>query len=308
MMPRLAIESLHLMSQSGDNLVQCASFDVPAGSRTALVGESGSGKSLSLLAVAGLLPPGVRQMDGRIRLDGQLLNDLSPADRRSHCGLDIGMVFQEPMTALNPVLRIGTQLVEARARRTGADASAKWCEASLEEMALPDARALLRAWPHQLSGGMRQRILVAMALAAEPGLVLADEPTTALDPVTRHIVLDRLSLAAAQGAGVLLVTHDISCVATWADHVVVMRSGHICESGPTRLVLDHPSHPYTRGLLACAPTIEGTGRLVELEAMVDQAALEEKNAVGAVLWWPGRPGYQLADLGDGHRIAISAEP
>ncbi len=308
MMPRLSIESLHLVSQSGDDLVQCVSFDVPAGSRTALVGESGSGKSLSLLAVAGLLPPGVGQRGGHIRLDGQLVSELSAADRRSRCGIDIGMIFQEPMTALNPVLRIGAQLIEARARRTGADTSTQWCEASLQEMGLPDARSLLRAWPHQLSGGMRQRVLVAMALAAGPGLVLADEPTTALDPVTRRIVLDRLSLAATQGAGVLLVTHDVSCVATWADYVIVMRSGHICESGPARLVFDHPSHPYTRGLLACVPTIWGTGRLVELEAMVDQAAMEEKSAIGAVPWWPGRPGYQLADLGEGHRIAVSAEP
>lgn len=308
MTPRLSIDALHLATRSGTDLVQSASFDVPAGDRIALVGESGSGKSLTLLSVAGLLPPGVRQMAGRIRLDGRVLDELSTTQRRSHCGLDIGMVFQEPMTALNPVLRIKAQLVEVRARRKGADAGVGWCITALREMALPDPEALLRVWPHQLSGGMRQRVLVAMALAAEPGLVLADEPTTALDPVTRRIVLDRLSLAATRGAGVLLVTHDLTSVAHWADHVVVMRSGHICERGPANLVLDHPAHPYTRGLLACAPTIMGHGRLPELEATVDQPALQREVVSGSVPWWPGRSRYRLFELGDGHGIGVSAEP
>lgn len=305
---RLSIDTLHLVSNAGLDLVQDASFDVPAGERTALVGESGSGKSLSVLAIAGLLPNGVTHVSGTIKLNGQSLTELPAAQRRAHCGRDIGIVFQEPMTALNPVHSIASQLIEARRALVGADADATWAQGALAELALPEPASLLHAWPHQLSGGMRQRVLVAMALAASPSLVLADEPTTALDPITRSVVLDRLSAAAKAGAGVLLVTHDLASVQQWADHVVVMLAGHVCESGPAAVVLRTPAHPYTRGLLACAPTMFGKGPLIELESTVDPAALAKEVAPGNVPWWPDRPDYRLIELDTEHRVAVSGEP
>ena len=304
----MKVDDLCLGVRGGTSLVHRLSLDLPGGTRTALVGESGSGKSLSVLAMAGLLPPGVEQRGGRMWMNGQDLNQLSPARRRRVCGRDIGVVFQEPMTALNPVMRIEDQLMEARARHASGVCDRAWCADALAAMDLPEAHRVRRAWPHELSGGMRQRVLVAMALAAAPGVVLADEPTTALDPLTRGTVLRRLTTEARRGAAVLLVTHDLASIGDWADAVVVMRAGHVCESGPAELVLDAPAHPYTRGLLACTPRLHSNEPLATLEQAVTESDLMQDIQGHGVAWWPGRGGHVLAQLSDGRSVGISREP
>lgn len=302
------VDGLTLGVRKGKSLVQDVSFSLSGGSRTALVGESGSGKSLTVLAIAGLLPPAIEQRGGHIWMNGTSLHREAPARRRRRCGREIGVVFQEPMTALNPVLRIEAQLLEARARRAGAVCDVAWCNDALAAMQLNDPTRVRRAWPHELSGGMRQRVLVAMALAAEPGLVLADEPTTALDPLTRRTVLKRLSMEAKRGAAVLLVTHDLSSMPSWADQVVVLRAGRVCEAGPASLVLQSPVHPYTRGLLQCTPTTSCKRSLVELEAMDVGETLSQPIEGQGLPWWPGRSGYALVELADGRQVGISSEP
>ncbi len=264
----LAVRGLVIEDDTGTRLVSDLSFDVTAGSVTAIVGESGSGKTLTALAVLGLLPREVRQTAGSIAVNGVEITSL-PADTiRSMRGRDMAMIFQEPMTALNPVLRIDRQLVEARCRRTPVSGrrAAAWCRDALARVGIADPARVSRCWPHELSGGMRQRVLIAMGLAGEPGLVLADEPTTALDAVNRRDVLDVLASMAARGAGVVLITHDLASVRRWADHIVVMRHGICCESGPAASVLDAPKHPYTRGLLDCVPRPDRPGPLPEIAA------------------------------------------
>ena len=312
MTPLLQVKDLTLQLHSGDMLVGGVSFQVDPGERVAMVGESGSGKSLTMLAIAGLLSPAIHQRSGEVRYKSARIDNEPPARRRRRCGADIGVVFQEPMTALNPVLRIEAQLMEARRRLPHASCTTDWVEAALASMAIDDPTRVRRAWPHQLSGGMCQRVLVAMALAAEPGLVLADEPTTALDALTRRIVMDRLYAVSEQGAGVILVTHDLASVRAWAQTVLVMKRGRLCESGPAQAVFDTPQHPYTRGLLACAPDIKDSGPLVELESLIDASALDQQvQAIDGRCgrpWWPGRTGYSLVQTDEDRRIGISVEP
>ena len=229
-----------------------------------MVGESGSGKTLTALAVLGLLPRGVIRSAGAIHIAGHVADATS--DMRSMRGSLVGMIFQEPATALNPVMRIDHQLLEARQphhKLTGG-AARDWCHATLQRVGLDDPKTVARAYPHELSGGMRQRVLIAMGIAAEPALVLADEPTTALDAVHRGAMLDVLREEAKRGAGVLLITHDLASVRGWADQVEVMYAGSIRESGPADQVLSTPSDPYTKALLACVPGLKGQGPLPEM--------------------------------------------
>ena len=219
-----------------------------------LVGESGSGKSVTMLAVMGLLPPNARIASGEIIFKGVNLRDLSMTELNRIRGKDLAMVFQDPMTSLNPVRRVGSQIAEMvrlhRRDLSRAQVRARVVEL-LQGVGVRDAEERARAYPHQWSGGMRQRAMIAMAMAHSPSLLVADEPTTALDVTIQAQVMDVLaSVRAASSASMIMITHDMGLVATVADRVVVMYSGRMVESGTVFDVFDHPSHPYTIGLLA----------------------------------------------------------
>ena len=260
--PLLAVSGLEIsfLSPSGwRSVVRGVSFDVARGEIVGLVGESGSGKTLTSLAVLDLVPPPGRVMAGRILLEGTDLLTLPPREMRQVRGGRVAMVFQEPATALNPVYSIGFQITEAlRAhRRLARRAAREQAVRLLERVAIPDARRRLGDYPHQLSGGQRQRVMIAMALAGEPDLLLADEPTTALDVTLQAQILELLmDLRAELGLSVLLVTHDLGVVAETCDRVVVMKDGEIVETAGVMELFRAPAHPYTRELLAAAPRLE----------------------------------------------------
>ena len=236
--------------------VDDVSFEIRAGETLGLVGESGSGKSVTALSVMRLVQPPGRIARGGIRFKGRDLLTLSEREMQAVRGAEIALIFQEPMTALNPVFTIGDQIAETllvhhRATRRGAKARAVEL---LQAVRIPDAAARIGDYPHQLSGGMRQRVLIAMALACKPSLVIADEPTTALDVTIQAQVLDLLrEMKAAFDLSLLLITHDLGVIAETADRVAVMYAGRIVETGPVRVIFREPQHPYTRGLLASIP-------------------------------------------------------
>ena len=254
------------------------SFTMARGQTLGIIGESGCGKSMTALALMGLLPEGA-QVSGSIRLDGQ---ELTTLDERALCalrGARIGMVFQEPMTALNPLHTIGRQIAEPLRLHRGLSAAAARAEALrlLQRVRLPQAAQRLDAWPHQLSGGQRQRVVIAIALACGPDLLLADEPTTALDVTIQREVLDLIGeLVAADGMGLLLISHDLGVMAQTVRRLLVMYAGRVVESGPTADVFRRLAHPYTRGLFAARPRLglaRGT-RLATIPGRVpDLAAL-----------------------------------
>jgi oligopeptide/dipeptide ABC transporter ATP-binding protein len=242
----------------GIDVVRGAFLEVGRGEVVGLVGESGSGKSLTALAILGLVPPPGRIVGGSVRLGGRELRGLSEAEYRPIRGGRIGLVFQEPGAALNPVLTIGAQIVEAiRAHRPMPKTEARErARRLLAQLALPDPERRLRQYPHELSGGQRQRALLAIALAADPELLIADEPTTALDVTVQAEVLDLLErLRRERELGILLITHDFGVVARSCDRVVVMYAGEVVEQGATAEVLAAPRHPYTRALLASVPRL-----------------------------------------------------
>ena len=232
------------------------SLTLPAGATLGLVGESGSGKSLTALAILRLLPPTARQTAGTIRFQGQDLGTLTESAMRRIRGAGISLVHQEPMTALDPVQRVGEQVAEVLRIHGQASGSAAWARAVelLDAVRVPDAATRARDYPHQLSGGLRQRVVIAMALACQPALVIADEPTTALDVTVQAEVLALLKgLRARFGLSLLLITHDFGVIAQMADQVAVMHRGRVVESGPVRQVLSQPQDAYTRALLAAVP-------------------------------------------------------
>ena len=233
------------------------SFALPRGAALGLVGESGCGKSLTALALMGLLPEGAR-VSGSITFDGRKMNTLDDEAMAALRGDRIGMVFQEPMTALNPLHRIGEQIAESLRLHKQLDAKAARAEALrlLERVHLPLARARLDAWPHQLSGGQRQRVVIAIALACGPDLLIADEPTTALDATVQREVLDLLDeLQRDSGMALLLISHNLDVMAARVQRLAVMYGGQIVESGPTQAIFSAPAHPYTRGLFAARPRL-----------------------------------------------------
>jgi peptide/nickel transport system ATP-binding protein len=241
------------------NAVDEVSFDIRPGEHLGLVGESGSGKSVTSLAIMGLLPKRGVQVAGRIEYGGRNLLDLSRKQLSSIRGREIAMVFQDPMTSLNPVVTVGVQVGEimrhhfdidkAEARKRAADL--------LQRVGIPDPVRRLDNYPHELSGGMRQRILIAMALACEPRLLIADEPTTALDVTIQAQVLELLKeLVADTGAALLMITHDLGVVAGLCDRVNVMYSGRIVESAGRQGLFKEPRHPYTGGLLESVPRLD----------------------------------------------------
>ena len=238
-------------------IVDHLSMSISPGESLALVGESGSGKSMTALALMGLLPePAVTVGGGGIRFRGSDLLAMPRRDRRRITGREIAMVFQEPMTSLNPVMRAGDQIVEMiRAHeKVGRRAATARAAELLAAVRMPDPAARLRAWPHQLSGGQRQRVMIAMALACRPKLLIADEPTTALDVTVQAQILTLLrKLQREMGMAMLFITHDLGVVANVADRVAVMYCGRIVETGPVRGIFRRPAHPYTRGLLDCIP-------------------------------------------------------
>ena len=274
--PILSIEGLDVCLPSGADralAVENASLELAPNEILCVVGESGSGKSLTARAVMGLLPgPRVRVTGGRIRLGDEDLVRASPARMREVRGGEISMVFQEPMTALNPVMRIGAQIDEVvrfhttLARR---DRRARALEL-VADVGLPDPPRILAAYPHELSGGQRQRAMIAMALAMEPKVLIADEPTTALDVTTQARILALIkALQASHDTGVLFITHDFGVVADIADRVAVMQHGRVVEIGPAARVLDAPEHPYTRALIAAVPSlVPRASRAISTEPLV----------------------------------------
>ena len=239
--------------------VEDVSLTVNAGEIVCVVGESGSGKSVSAFTIMGLLPSEVRPVAGSIRLEGEELIGASEPRYRQLRGARMGMIFQEPMTALNPVKTIGDQIGEALQvhSRMGADARRARVRETIAAVSLPDPDSIMRAFPHQLSGGQRQRAMIAGALVLDPALLIADEPTTALDVTTQaQILLLIAELRARRGTGVLFITHDFGVVAEIAHRVVVMQKGRVVEQGLTEDVLSRPKHPYTQLLLAAVPSMQ----------------------------------------------------
>jgi len=280
MAPLLEIDNLRVWFGAKE-VVRGVSLTLDRGEVLGLVGESGSGKSVSSLAILGLLDPAAR-VEGSIRWQGRELAGLGNLELRSIRGREIAMIFQEPMTALNPVMRVGRQIAEAiLAHRPtlGGQEAKREAIAALEAVAIPDAAQRFGDYPHQFSGGQRQRILIAMALVHKPQLLIADEPTTALDVTVQAQVLELLkTLQREHGVAMLFTSHDLAVVGQMADHVAVMRSGQILESGPAREVLTQPQHAYTKSLLGAVPTLR-TSRSEPLSTLSRDSA----EALGTLL-------------------------
>ena len=250
--------STHFATEQGiAKAVQNVSFDIPRAKTLALVGESGCGKSVTALSIMRLIPdPPGKIVEGDIRLEDRPLLDLSEAQMRQIRGNDIAMIFQEPMTSLNPVFTVGNQIVEAirlHQHKGGAEAKELAVE-MLRKVGIADPQRRVEEYPHQMSGGMRQRVMIAMALSCAPKLLIADEPTTALDVTIQAQILELLrDLQQREHMSILLITHDLGVVAENADHVVVMYASRIVESAPTGDLFAEPLHPYTQGLLRSLP-------------------------------------------------------
>ncbi len=262
--PLLTVNDLHVVfsTRDGDvSPVDGVSFEIRRGETLAMVGESGCGKSLTCLALLRLIPPpGHIPPPSQILLDGQDILTMAPEALRQVRGGRIGMIFQDPSTSLNPVLTVGSQVAEAiAAHQKASKRELKTRVITLfEEVGLPDPASRYGAYPHQLSGGQRQRVMIAIALAAEPDLLLADEPTTALDVTVQAQILELLDrIRRARGMSILLITHDLGLVAGRADRVAVMYAGQIVEEAATEKLFQSPAHPYTRGLFASIPKITG---------------------------------------------------
>ncbi|MDE3206143.1 MAG: ABC transporter ATP-binding protein [Acidobacteriota bacterium] len=256
--PVLAVEDLSVCFDAGRQLKALSQVSVTVGRAeiVGVVGESGCGKSLTALSVMGLLPRNATVTGGRVVLEGVDLGSLSERQRRDLRGRRMSMVFQEPMVALNPLMRAGRQVTEVLSVHSllSRPARKERTLALFREVGLADPEARYRQYPHQLSGGMRQRVMIAMALAAEPSLLIADEPTTALDPTVQSQILQIfLDIRERLGTSVLLVTHDMGVIAEVADRVTVMYAGRVVESAPVSELFHRPAHPYTAGLLASIP-------------------------------------------------------
>ena len=243
-------------------VVEDVSFDVKPGQTIGLVGESGSGKTVSALAVMGLLPPGGRLAAGHVGFNGRELSTMGPNDLRKLRGAEISMIFQEPMTSLNPAYSVGNQIAEQVRVHKGLSRKEAWNVAveMLDKVEIPNAAKRAREYPHLFSGGMRQRVMIAMALSCQPKLLIADEPTTALDVTTQAQIVDLLhSLLEEQSMSMIFVTHDLGVIADVADEVVVMYAGQIVEQSPVKHLFGRPRHPYTEALLASMPQMTPAG-------------------------------------------------
>ena len=260
--PLLDIENLSVsLLQDGDEvpLVRNISFSIARGETLAIVGESGSGKSVSSLAILGLLSKALRIQSGRILFEGQDLRQLDDEALRKMRGRDMSLVFQEPMPSLNPVRSIGSQIIESIEENMGLSRSEARARAIdlLKEVGVADAERRLKQYPHHFSGGMRQRVMIAIALAAEPKLIIADEPTTALDVTIQAQILDLMArICKDHGTALILITHNLGIVARYAQRVNVMYGGRIVETGGARAIYQSPRHPYSEGLLQSVPRLD----------------------------------------------------
>jgi peptide/nickel transport system ATP-binding protein len=281
--PLLLVDDLHITLQ-GDgesfNAVENVSFEIGRGEAFGLVGESGCGKSITALAVMGLLRRPLSLGKGRIVLDGEEIQNASTARLRELRGSRIGMIFQEPMTALNPLSPVGRQIAEMFVLHQ----NASWNEAmdraedALRQVRVPSPERRIRDFPHQLSGGMRQRVMIAIALACRPELLIADEPTTALDVTVQAEIIDLMAeLCAARGTAILMISHDLGLVANMCRRVAVMYAGRIVESQGSEAIFATPRHPYTKGLVDSLPRLgerskRGRQRLREISGVVPSIA------------------------------------
>lgn len=272
--PLLAVEGLrtHFFTRAGVvKAVDDVSFTLARGEVMGLVGESGSGKSITGYSIMGLVDPPGRVVEGSIRLDGRELTALDAESMRELRGNRVAMIFQDPMMTLNPVLRIDRQMTEAILAHddVGEATALERARDALERVGIPSPDERLKAYPHQFSGGMRQRVAIAIALLNQPDLIIADEPTTALDvTIQGQILYEVQKLARETGTSLVWITHDLSVVAGLADRVCVMYAGRIVEEGTTAQVLDSPAHPYTQGLLDSVPSRNARGaRLKQIPGM-----------------------------------------
>jgi len=295
--------------------VDGVSLEVDSGQVVGIVGESGCGKSVLALSILRLLPqPPARFAGGRIMFKGQDILSLSDRQVRELRGNEISMIFQEPMTALNPVFTVGNQLAEVFRTHQGLGAAEAWQRSleMLERVGVPAPRRRLKEHPYRLSGGMRQRVMIAMALSCQPALLLADEPTTALDVTVQAQILDlMMGLRRDLGTAVILITHDLGVIAETADRVAVMYTGRIMEEADTLELFDHPLHPYTRGLMKAIPSplfSSREGELYEIEGVVPSLLSLPQGCTFA----PRCPRVQagcrkeqppLVEIGPGHRVA-----
>jgi peptide/nickel transport system ATP-binding protein len=329
--PVLRVESLGVsfVGKTGPRVraVDSASFTVYPGQTLAIVGESGCGKSVTAMSVLRLVPSPPSQVDrGRILFsprEGEAARDLlklSDGQIRQVRGGEIAMIFQEPMTSLNPVYTIGDQIVEAVMLHQGLSrrAAEKAAVDAMRDVGIHNPEGRLHAYPHQFSGGMRQRVMIAMAIACRPALLLADEPTTALDVTIQAQILELLrALQRSRGMGMVLITHDLGVVANHADVVCVMYAGRVVEYGRTNDVIARPLHPYTRGLLACVPALSDQPR-TERKRLVTIKELAEApgqfDAIGGVhrAWWPWHdaPTGTMRDEGNAasDSVLVEVEP
>ena len=276
----LEVAGLCVQLRGGAPVLDGVGFGVPQGRTLALVGESGSGKSITALSVMGLLGPSLRATAGSVRVAGREMLGASEAGWRAARGRAMAMIFQDPVSALDPVLSIGHQVMEAvrvhgGGRMAGRAAARAEALALLDRVRLPDPLARFGAYPHQLSGGMCQRVMIAMALAGRPRLLIADEPTTALDVTVQAQILELLMrIQAEEGMAMLLITHDLGLVAAYAERVAVLYAGRIVEVGDTAALFRQPLHPYTESLLRAAPRLlpaqaaGGRRRFVEIPGQV----------------------------------------
>ncbi|SMQ69280.1 peptide/nickel transport system ATP-binding protein/oligopeptide transport system ATP-binding protein [Devosia lucknowensis] len=254
----LEVENLSLSFRNADGLlpiVTDVSFAIRAGEAVALVGESGCGKSITASAIMGIAPENA-EIGGTITLNGKVISGLSPKDRRKLCGRHMGFIFQEPMTALHPTLSIGRQMTDTLKHNLGLSQSAATDRAAelLDRVGIPRARDILKGYVHELSGGMRQRVMIALAISCGPSLIIADEPTTALDVTIQAQVLDLLDdMRRELNLAMLFITHDLEVVGDFCDRAVVMYAGDVVERGRSEDVVHRPAHPYARGLIDAVP-------------------------------------------------------
>jgi peptide/nickel transport system ATP-binding protein len=289
--------------------VNGVSYDIGRGEILGVVGESGAGKSMAGNAVIGLLNPPARIAAGEIHVNGARIDQLKGDSLRRLRGKEIGMVFQDPLTSLNPLLKIGDQLTEtilAHLNVSKSEAERRAVQA-LEEVGIPGARERINSYPHEFSGGMRQRVVIALALCAEPSLIIADEPTTALDvSVQAQIIALLKRLCKERGTAVMLITHDMGVIAEAADRVAVMYAGKLAELGPVRDVLTRPRHPYTHGLMGSTPLASrGKDRLHQIPGSMPaldslpQGCAFHPRCPRAEAKCRAEPGPTLADGGGG---------
>jgi len=308
----LSVRNLSLtVTGSGVEVVKKVGFDIEPGEIFGIVGESGSGKSLATRALISLLPPAIKVTGGEVTYKGRDVMSMSEADLRRLRGAEIGLVFQEPMTSLNPSMTIGRQLEEGLALHTNARAAERRDRilAMLERVGIRDPDAALSAYPHEFSGGMRQRIMLASVMLLKPALLIADEPTTALDAVVQRDVMELMvELTKAEGTAVLLISHDLPMVARYTSRIVVMEKGAVVEQGTTAQILETPQHPYTRKLLSSLPIRGKVRSIPAANRFSRRVSRNGRSMVSASIFMPVKSSPWSAGLGRERRRSGAPSP